>query len=245
MPVFRPKLANGEIYHIYNRGVEKRTVFLSECDYLRFIHDLFEFNDTEPVPQSNIRLLLRRPGEVDSKRLNQCLGVRPPNIKKRRELLVELMTFSLMPNHYHLLVRQLIDGGTSLFMKKIGAGYTNYFNLKYERVGPLFQGVFKMALIKNEDHFLFIPHYIHLNCLDREEPKWREGIIENAGRAMGVLGDYRWSSYLDYIGIKNFPSVTQRDFLMEFLGGPGNYKKETWGILKKIEIETVRPFLLE
>ncbi len=167
--MIKPQFSNNQIYHIYNRGVEKRSVFMEDKDYLRFIHDLFEFNDTALVNPSNIRFSSRHPSSVTSSQFNQFLALRESNTKIKRKLLVEILVFCLMPNHYHLMVRQLVDDGIVKFMQKLGTGYTNYFNLKNERVGSLFQGRFKAVLVNNESYFTHLLHYIHLNPLEKNK----------------------------------------------------------------------------
>lgn len=112
-------------------------------------------------------------------------------------------------------------------MKKINIGYAKYFNQKYKRTGALFEGRYKSVPIENETHFVHIPYYIHLNPLDLCAPEWRERKMNNPSKAINFLENYRWSSYLDYIGKPNFPSVTARSFLIKFFESPGNYKKET------------------
>ena len=239
MATQRNKPSTGEIYHIYNRGIEKRRVFMNDKDFLRFIHDLFEFNDTEPV--LNLSYYFFRDQE-------QSIGVKPQYIKKQREprkLLVEVLAFCLMPNHFHLLLKQRVEDGIPLFMKKLGAGYTGYFNQKYERVGSLFQGVYKCKLIKSESHFIHLPYYIHLNPLDIEMPEWREGRLKNVKAAMRYLENYRWSSFPDYIGKKNFPSVTQREFLSKFLAEPKNFKKEIQEWLNNFKPSLIESVVIE
>jgi len=220
-----PKFVNGQIYHIYNRGSQKRDIFLDDDDYLRFIHNLFEFNDTKPAINTY---------DVSSYKMMES-----------RKLLVEIMVFCLMPNHFHLLVRQERENGITNFMRKLGTGYTNYFNQKYERIGAVFQGLFKAVLISNESHLIFLPFYIHLNPLGLIEPEWQDRKIKKLNSAIKFLENYRWSSYLDYIGNKNFPSVIQRDFLMEFFRGPEEYKKQTLDWLKEISLEKIRDLTLE
>lgn len=241
--MIKPSFINGEIYHVYNRGVDKRDVFLEDRDYLRFIHDLFEFNDTEPAIRTNIRFSLRKPSQVAAKAVFQRLQVQPVNIEKRkRKLLVEILAFCLMPNHYHLLLRQKVEKGVVQFMQKIGTGYTLYFNQKNPkniRVGSLFQGRFKAVAIREESHFLSLPNYIHLNPLDLSQYAWREHKIENAMQALDFLENYRWSSFMDYIGKKNFPSVTQREFLAIILGGPQKYKKDIQNWLTEMDLGTI------
>ncbi|MEK7498234.1 MAG: transposase [Patescibacteria group bacterium] len=206
---------SGEIYHIYNRGVDKRTIFLDDSDYLRAMHDLFEFNDQEPAPNLSYHL-------NGSKEIGFAQRQR-----KTRKLLVEILAFCLMPNHFHLLVRQLKDRGVTDFMRKFGSGYTNYFNQRYTRSGSLFQGKYKYSHVKTEAQLLHMPMYIHMNPLSLSLPSWREKKIHNAKDAIAYLERYRWSSFLDYVGIKNFPSITQRDFIMKLYGNTDRYKQET------------------
>ena len=125
-------------------------------------------------------------------------------------------------------------------MQKLGTGYTMYFNQKYERVGSLFQGRFKAVAVLKEKHLLYLPFYIHLNCLDLIEPDWRNGKIENFKKAINFLESYHWSSYLDYIGKKNFPSVTQRQFLLKCLGGEKEYEESTVEWLKEMNKEQLQ-----
>ena len=237
----KPEFVNNEVYHIYNRGVEKRDVFLNNQDYFRFINNLVEFNDIKPTLPSNIRYLIRNPKAITP----QCLEVQLLNIDKSSKPLIEILAFCLMTNHYHLLVRQLVDNGTVKFMQKLGTGYTNYFNQKNERVGSLFQGRFKAVLISTEKHFRYMPLYIHLNPLDLIAPEWREKKLNNFNKAMDFLESYRWSSYLDYIGNKNFPLITQREYFLEVAGGLKKFKKYTNDFMATMELEEIQDLILE
>jgi putative transposase len=229
-----PQFVSGEIYHIYNRGVEKRDIFLDDQDRLRCIHDLFEFNDLEPADK-----FLLPPNWQHSE-------VKLPNVARRpRKLIVKLLAFYLGDNHFHLMLRQTKENGITLFMRKLGTGYTNYFNKKYERVGSLFQGPFKASLVKTEAHFIHLPYYIHLNALDSIAPQWRDGKIKDINKTIKFLDSYRWSSHLDYLGKKNFPSVTQREFLMEFWGGSEKYKESIIKRLEENDLEEIKPIILE
>jgi putative transposase len=227
------KLVTGEIYHVYNRGVEKRDIFLDESDYLRFMHDLFEFNDSEST--FNLAYRIRNSQEIGIARARQ----------KPRKLIVELMAFCLMPNHFHLLMRQKVNNGISCFMQKLGTGYTKYFNQKQKRVGSLFQGTYKTELVKNDTHLLHLPYYIHANPLDLAMPEWREREIKNHKQALQFLTTYRWSSFLDYIGTRNFPSVTQRGFLLQMAGGAEHYKRDFTQWLKEMDLESIQHLALE
>src|SRR3989338_8132300 len=114
------KYINDNLYHVYNRGVDGRTIFMEDKDYLRFIHSLYEFNDRAPA--LSYSLLFKRK-EI----LNKP--------ETTRQLLVHILCFCLMPNHYHLILRQTTDDGIPKFMQKLGTGYTMYFNEKYKRSG--------------------------------------------------------------------------------------------------------------
>ena len=136
----KPPFINNEVYHVYNRGVEKRLIFSDDKDRFRFIHNLYEMNNSLPVLNSKYWLAKK----------DHNMEVRLPYI---RDGLVEILAFCLMPNHYHLLLRQAQDKGIVKFMQKLGTAYTNYFNIKNERVGPLFQGRFKAVLSKKMSIF--------------------------------------------------------------------------------------------
>ena len=237
----REYLSPDAIYHVYNRGVDKRKIFLDDNDYLRGIHDLFEFNNEAPSTNLNYFLNSKsnRKQSIDSR--NQYIQKE----RKPRKLLVEILTFCFMPNHFHFLLKPLRIGGVELFMRKFGAGYANYFNQKYERSGALFQGRYKTIQISQESHFIHLPFYIHLNPLDLAFPEWRKRELKNYQKAIQFLESYRWSSYLDYIGKKNFPSVTQREFLLKFFEGPQNYKNQMEQWLKELSIENLENITLE
>ncbi len=234
----KPVFVNNEVYHIYNRGVEERKIFLDDKDYFRFIHNLFEFNDKAPAMNLYYKLPQIQSYEVQLRKIHKIE-------REPRKLLVEIMAFCLMPNHYHIFIRQKVDNGIVRFMQKLGTGYTNYFNNRYKRVGGLLQGRFKAILIKNESHFIHLPYYIHLNPLDIKFPEWREREIKNYKEATEFLENYRWSSFPDYIGKKNFPSVTQREFLSKFFGGPEQYKKDMIKWLKELDLENIVDIMLE
>ena len=125
-------LSTNEIYHVYNRGVEKRPIFLIRKDYLRFIAsvDYYRFADC-PVKFSQFKAL-----SVEER--NNIMN----NLDKKSKRLVDINTFCLMPNHIHFLLKQLSDNGISKFMAKVTSGFSHYFNVRHERVGHLFQGKF-------------------------------------------------------------------------------------------------------
>jgi len=174
----KPQFTQDQIYHIYNRGVEKRKIFLDKQDYLRFIHNLFTLNNENIITNNSYDF---------SNKLNK-------NESKSRKLLVEILAFTLMPNHFHLLLRQKENNGIVKFMQKLGTGYSMYFNQKNKRVGGLFQGRFKAVIIDNDAHFWHIPTYIHLNPLSLMI--YRGSTSINYKQKIEFLKQYKWSSFL-------------------------------------------------
>ena len=206
MPIKRPPLVNGEIYHIVTRGVGDSLIFKNERDYYRAIFSLYEFNTIQPVEIKKRR----------EERLKKSVG---ELFSDTRKLVVEILAFYFMPNHIHLLARQIQDNGITQFMRKLGAGYAAYFNKKYNRKGHLFQGRFKAVHIKTDEQLITVFTYIHTNGISLIEPEWKERGIKNPEKVIKFLEDYKWSSYPDYIGKKNFPSITKRDFLLKTMNG--------------------------
>ena len=146
-----------------------------------------------------------------------------------------------MPNHYHLMIRALNKNGVTEFMRKLGTGYTNYFNLKYQRVGPLFQGKFKAILLKQEAHFIYLPYYIHFNPLELA-PASKQKTTKDLAE---FLRSYRWSSHMDYLGIENFPTITKRDFLLDYIEGPKQYEKNVMKMLKEKDFKDIQEVLID
>lgn len=139
------EFTEGGIYHAYNRGVEKRTIFLDEQDYNIFLYYIFIYlAPSETVLSKYPTLPLRLQG-------------------KNLAAEVDLFCYCLMPNHFHLLVQQKTIDGISKFIKQLTNAYTLYFNQKYQRVGSLMQGPFKAIMISTENSLLHISRYIHLN----------------------------------------------------------------------------------
>ena len=219
------QFVNREIYHVVVRAVEGTELFKDNKDYLRIIHDLFEFNDANPA-SSNFRTgLYRNKNNVTRSDIVTLTSEK----RKKRKMLVEILAFCLMPNHVHLLIRQLKESGISKFMQKLG-GYATYYNKKYERKGHLFQGKFYEVHIQNNEQLKTAFVYIHTNPVAIIFPKWKEKGVKSAARAIDYVEKYRWSSYPDYLGNKNFPSITNREFLLRVMGGVAGCRNfvNTW-----------------
>ncbi|OGG73186.1 hypothetical protein A3A38_04780 [Candidatus Kaiserbacteria bacterium RIFCSPLOWO2_01_FULL_53_17] len=167
-------------------------------------------------------------------------GLRNPSLD--REQIVDIHGWCLMKNHYHLLLSEKLEGGLSLFMRKLNVGYANYFNERYKRSGTLFQGRTKKKHIDSDAYFLHILNYIHFNPLDylRSARRWREREIISEKSALEYLRKYRWSSFPDYMGKKNFPSILTADLFQDTCN-----EKAVMSYLHDIQTSPIRPYLLE
>ncbi len=223
-----------EFYHVLNRGVDKRDIFLDDRDYYRFVHDLYEFNDSNPV-LNNSQLFGRR--EVGLRYFE----------RRPRDLLLKIPSFSLMRNHYHLLLQISEAENMTKFMRKLNTGFTNYFNERNSREGALFQGKFKRILIENERQFAHIVVYIQLNPLDYYLPEWRRRALSRREiiKCLDFLEKYRWSSHLDYVGKNNFPSVTSRDYFLDFFGSSKGYTAALENWLKAPKFSLIKDAIME
>ncbi|MEK7586584.1 MAG: transposase [Patescibacteria group bacterium] len=206
--------APDEYYHIYNRGTDKRIIFLDASDYSRFILLLYVANKKETIHISDL-----------SNWQGESLTVMNDNLES--ENLVEIGCYCLMPNHFHLLIREKEENGISLFMKKLLTGYSMYFNIKYQRTGKLFEGPFKAKHVADDDYLRYLFAYIHLNPVKITDPKnWERKIIPNQNLAKLFLKQYEFSSYPYFsskektgatsmiINLQAFPDYfqTERDF---------------------------------
>lgn len=138
----KAKFVEGEYYHVYNRGTEKRSIFNNLDDLSRFLRSLNEFNNLEPIGSIFENSFVR---------------------DKKKKKLVGIVCYALNPNHFHLLLTPLAENGIEKFMQRLGTGYTMYFNNKYKRKGNLFQGVFKSVHIDSNEYLLHLSVYINLN----------------------------------------------------------------------------------
>lgn len=221
MPYRKEQFVNGEIYHLVIRAIDDNQIFKDLDDHYRAIFSIYEFNNIKPVE-------IRERRKFRAKIKKETNG--DPISVDFRDKLVEVLVFCIMPNHLHLLVRQLKDEGITKFMAKLGIGYGGYFNRKYGRKGYVFQNRFLAIHIKNEEQLKTVFVYIHTNPISLIEPKWKELGIKNPQECIKNLENYKWSSYSDYLGKKNFPSVSDRGFMLKLIGGEISCKEfvESW-----------------
>ncbi|MCX6735763.1 MAG: transposase [Candidatus Parcubacteria bacterium] len=170
-----------EYYHVYSRGTERREIFLDNFDKERFLKLLFVLNSGKPFKFRDVK---------DTSYANISRG----NPR------TAIGAFCLMPNHFHLLLRETEEGGISAFMGKLLTAYSMYFNKKYKRTGGLFEGTFRAEYVDNDNYLKYLFAYIHLNPVKLIEPEWKEKGIANKSFAENYLKKYRYSSYEDYMG---------------------------------------------
>jgi len=212
----------GGFYHVYNRGVEKRKIFLDTQDYKVFLKNLKTYL-SEPEDPSKLKFTLQG---------TTFKGI--PRQSKNYYQEVDLVCYCLMPNHFHFLVKQSDKSSLQIFMKSLTVKYSMYFNKKYDRVGQLFQGRYKAALINDDKYLLHLSRYIHLNPSEDTD---------------NLVGAY--SSYANYLGLKKTKWL-KSDTILNFFNKEvalefkkinnykdfvENYKKDSREILEDLTLE--------
>lgn len=194
------------VYHIYNRGVDKREIFSDEQDYAMFLYYLKCYF-------SNPKFLDKIPRHLKYTLYNTNLYQE-----------IKLLAFCLMPNHFHLLVKQVDRIAIQKIMKRLGDAYVRYYNDKYERVGSLFQGTYKAVLVRTDEQITHLSRYIHCNPLKE--------IFQNSQK----LKKYNFSSYPYYLGHKKADWLSINEILDYF----GSDKSDL-----KVKMENYEKFIDE
>src|SRR3989344_5114861 len=200
-------LVTDEYYHVYNRGVDKRDIFLDIDDLKRLEESILEFNRTYGIGSlANIRKT-----QIESKPLSD-------------EPIVAIVAFCLNPNHFHFVLKQLVDGGIAKFMQKIQGGYTYYFNVKNDRTGSLFQGTFKSQLINGENYFNKIIAYVNNNDKIHNIPEDKKHLV--------LSSDHEYKN-------NNFKIVNEKEGknILEIFGGNKSFEKHCREIVSIIREE--------
>jgi REP element-mobilizing transposase RayT len=190
----------GEFYHVFNRGVDKRNIFSDEYDLVRFLESMIVFNSIEPI------------GSIYEHSFNKekLLGSSTP----KSERLVNIVAYCLISNHFHLILEQVAEKGISEYMRRLGVGYTNYFNLREERSGCLFQGTFKSRHVTTDEYLLHLSAYVNLN--DQ---------VHQFGNQLGSsTPKLTRSSWEEYVGEVKLP-ICEKDVILGRFKNAGEYKK--------------------
>lgn len=194
MAMRKTAFALDEWYHCYNRGVDKRVVFQDKQDYYRFLEQLYLANSVSPLHRGNIR----------KRKFTEVLQT------PRQNPLVAIGAFCLMPNHYHLVLKEIVEGGITRFMQKLGTAYTMYFNTRYDHTGNLFVKPFRSQHVKNDRYFQYLINYVHCNPAELFEHRWKTGGVRDMDALTEKLIRYPYSSLNAYEN-KNTPTYSILD----------------------------------
>src|SRR4030042_4549930 len=195
MPVRKVVLANDQVYHVINRGVNHQNIYMNKWDYKRALITLkyYQYNST-PLSLSHFLYLNKEEQQEIFK-----------SIKKKSKKNIEIYAYCLMPNHFHLLLKQKIENGISKFLSNFQNSYTKYLNLSKKRTGHLFQGQFKAVRIETDEQFIHVARYIHLN-------PFTSYIVKN----FKGLKIYPWSSLQEYLGVTSYNICKKHELLSHF-----------------------------
>ena len=202
-------LENG-YYHLYNRGVEKRKIFLDRQDYNVFLSYLKEYLLSKD--EEGLHMRLNDPALSPRERDRILKTLRMNNFYGE----ITLLAYCLMPNHFHFFIKQKSAGSIDKFMNSLGTRYTMYFNKKYDRVGALYQGVYKAVQIAGEAQFVYLSKYIHKQALSRLQGEALEAQPCSFGEYLGERKT-EWvnpEEVLSYFSKSN-PSLSYRSFVLE------------------------------
>ncbi len=196
MALRKISFAEGEYYHIYSRGNSKQKIFHDAADYQRFMMLLYACNQENAFKINN---------------LPKGKNIYDIQMGKR---ITSLGTYCLMPNHFHLLVKETMSDGITIFMRKVMTAYVMYYNKKYKRTGKLFEGPFIAEHITEDRYLKYLFAYIHLNPIKLIDTQWKENGLKDVCSAKRFLSSYKYSSFLTYIEIQRPENkiITLSDF---------------------------------
>ena len=202
MPGRKTVLATGEVYHLFNRGNAYRPIFLTVRDYQRFLKTINFYRYLFlPLRLSKYLILSRNKRKELQKQLNE-----------KGKFLVEIFSFCLMPNHYHLLLKQVEDKGISKYLSQVQNSYSRYFNVKRKKAGSVFQGHFRAKRVETDEQLIHLSRYIHLN-------PYSSYIV----KSINDLKIYPWSSLPGYLGESNY-SFVKEDFILDLFKDKKDYQ---------------------
>ncbi len=205
MPYRKTSFINGGFYHSFNRGVNKQDIFSNERDYERLIQTIYYYQFSGPKP-----------------RFSTHKRFRVKDFNKNSKI-VDIICYCLMPNHFHILVRQNKNKGVQEFIGKLSNSYTKYYNTKHGRSGPLLQGEFKAVTIESDEQLLHVSRYIHLN-------PYVSDLVTN-------LKDFPYSSYHEFTDLTN-DGICEKHIILDFFKKADGYKnfiKDHQDYAKQIE----------
>lgn len=190
----KTKFAPGNYYHIYNRGASQQDIFFSRADYLRFLFIVLHFQAKVPILHTT--RLLHKLDKLEEVQLDEEIKA-----KIVKEKFVELIGFTLMPNHFHLIMYETEEQGISRYMHRILNAYSKFINTKYERTGHVFQGPFGAVHVRSGEQLLYLSAYVHANPLAVTE---KENLLH-----------YEWSSFQDYVKTNRWGELLKPEIIID------------------------------
>ncbi|MBI2021782.1 transposase [Candidatus Daviesbacteria bacterium] len=216
-------LANNQTYHIFNRAIDRQTIFNTKWEYKRAVETI-KFYRFANLP-FKLSQLLNLPDEDRQHTMRE--------LNQNNERLVDIITFCIMPNHFHFMLKQLKDNGISKFIANFTNSYTKYFNTKHERKGHLFEGQFKAVLIENDEQLIHLSRYIHLNPVTSFIIKAQD------------LDNYQWSSFPEYLNL-TLDNFFQKETILDYFSSIEAYKQFVYNQVKYAqELEKIKHLLIE
>lgn len=222
----------GDYAHVYNRGNRKQNIFIDEKDMWRFLQGLRFFNDSHSSANILRQITSKKATKVVEVGLQQ-FQQQPESVFRtgwpkdwpERNPLVKILCYCLMPNHFHLLLQEIREGGISKFMQKLGGGYTKYSNLKHKEVGRVFQGGYKCRTVKENQFYLeYLSVYIQVKNVLELFPGGIEGALKDIDKAFEFAEVYKFSSFPDFIG-KRKSLIIDKDIFEDIFSTLEDYKK--------------------
>lgn len=203
MPGRKIPLINNQIYHVLNKGISLQLTFITKRDYQRALEVMRYYqNEKQPLRYSQFLSL-------SNERRTQILE----DLVREKRYFVEIIAYCLMPNHFHFILKQLIENGISKFLSNFTNSYTRYFNTKNKRTGPLFQGKFKAVMIESDEQLLHLSRYIHLN-------PYSSHLIKN----IKDIEVYPYSSFREYIE-KDETNFCDKKLVLDNFKDASSYKE--------------------
>ncbi len=199
-------IAEGSYIHVLNRGVKKMPIYRQKSDLWRLLFNLFYLN-SQNVPANWNRVLDKE---------NKLGSFVWPKEWGKREPIVSLLAYVIMPNHFHLILKENQNGGVSKFMHKITMSYSKYVNAKYKESGTLFQGRFKSLPVDEDNYMRYLAVYIMVkNPFELFPQGGLEGATKNFDEAWDWAIDYPFCSLADYVGKRERSVILDKDILGE------------------------------
>jgi len=207
--------APGSYYYVFNRGTKKMLIYRRESDLWRLLFNLFYFNNVKTAPP-HWKRELERLGGPERFEWPEAWGAREP--------LVAVLGFNLMPNHMHLILKELVEGGVSTFMHRVGMGYAKFINEKYNESGSLFQGTFRSRTVNDDAYLRYLAVYVMVKNAFELYPGGLENALEHFEEAYALAVQSPFNSLAEYAGTRQ-SLLVERDLLGELFESPQEFKE--------------------